>query len=124
MHILAACAPRHTHTAPAAGLDQLPGQGLRQGAQALSSTLRAAQRNPEAVLQELNSAAQQGMGLARTVAQAGMQQAEVSMQLHHPDRWLSMVAAGTSGNFALHAAPQQAPQQAHVGCRQEQSRLR
>ena len=77
IHNLAACPSCHTHNARSAGLDHLAGQGLQQGAHALSSTVQAAQRGPEAVLQELNSAAQQGMGLARMMAQAGMQQAQV-----------------------------------------------
>ena len=118
----------HAHNGHSAGLDQLAGQGLQQGAQALSSTLQAAQRGPEAVLQELNAAAQQSMGLARTMAQAGMQQAQVGVQgacsctgLLSGSAWLERAHLGTLPGMlylSRHLS------QAHVGCWPAQSYMR
>ena len=101
---------------------------MQQGAQALQSTLQAAQRGPEAVLQELNAAAQQGMGLARMMAQAGMQQAQVGRQGAHSGSGLFDGSAslpwahlGTSPGM-LHLSRQCRP--ASAGCRQAQYCMR
>ena len=94
---------------------------MQQGAQALSSTLQAAQRGPEAVLQELNAAAQQGMGLARTMAQAGMQQAQVGMQGANSSTGLL-----DSSAYLLRAHLGTSPGMLHLSrrCRQAQSCMR